>query len=95
MSLKLKNGDKVLVRTGNPTGHCRTPAYLRGKTGIIHRKLGKFKNPEQLAYGKSGKPKLILYQVRFEQTAVWPKYGGAPRDTLLVDIFEHWLEAAT
>lgn len=94
MSLELKPEDKVLVRTGDPSGHCRTPAYLRGKPGVIHRKLGQFRNPEQLAYGKDGKPKLNLYQVRFEQKTLWPQYDGPAKDTLIADIFEHWLEAA-
>lgn len=90
----LAEGERVLVRTGNPEGHCRTPTYLRGKAGVIHRYYGEFKNPETLAYGKDGRPAQNLYQVRFAQHEIWPGYGGAPGDTLVADIYEHWLEAA-
>ncbi|MBI3992924.1 MAG: nitrile hydratase subunit beta, partial [Candidatus Lambdaproteobacteria bacterium] len=34
-----------------------------------------------------------LYTVRFAQRDLWPDYGGQPHDTLVADIFEHWLEA--
>ncbi len=53
---------------------------------------GAFKNPERLAIGKDGLPKKVLYQVRFKQTEVWPDYEGLASDTLLLDIYEHWLE---
>lgn len=95
MAAEFQTGERVRVRTGDPPGHCRTPAYLRGKTGVIHRWLGDFKNPEQLAYGKDGKPRLPLYQVRFRQPDLWHPYGGPAGDTLLADIFEHWLERPT
>ena len=90
--MELKAGDRVRVRAGASTGHCRTPTYLRGMSGVVHRRLGKFRNPEQLAYGKDGKPELHLYQVKFEQDVLWPAYKGGPRDTLLADIYETWLE---
>ena len=32
-------------------GHVRTPWYCRGKTGEVERICGRFRNPEQLAYG--------------------------------------------
>ena len=94
MGLELKAGDRVTVRAGESTGHCRTPTYLRGRSGVVHRKLGRFRNPEQLAYGKDGKPELNLYQVHFEQAQLWPDYKGGPRDSLIVDIYENWLEPA-
>lgn len=92
MGLELKPGDPVIVRAGESTGHCRTPTYLRGRRGVVHRKLGRFRNPEQLAYGRDGKPELNLYQVRFEQEQLWPGYRGGPRDSLIADIYENWLE---
>ena len=30
--------------------------------------------------------------VRFDQTKVWKPYADSPKDTLLIDIYEHWLE---
>ena len=92
MALELKSGDRVRVRAGTSTGHCRTPTYLRGMDGVVFRKLGRFRNPEQLAYGKDGKPELNLYQIKFEQGRIWSEYKGGARDSLLADIYETWLE---
>ncbi len=91
---KFKPGDPVRVRAGFPPGHIRTPAYIRGKIGRVEELHGTFRNPESLAFGGDGLPKRSLYQVRFPQTEVWGRYAGSPRDTLYVDIYEHWLEPA-
>jgi nitrile hydratase len=91
---KFKPGDPVRVRTGHPPGHIRTPAYIRGKTGRVAAVHGAFRNPESLAFGGEGLPKLPLYLVGFAQAEVWDRYVGSPRDTLYVDIYEHWLEPA-
>ena len=87
-------GQRVRVRKVDSPGHIRTPHYVRGKTGVIERFVGHFKNPEELAYGRSGLPLKALYRVRFVQSHVWPDYAGAPSDTLDIDLYEHWLEAA-
>ena len=86
-------GDKVLVHNIHPPGHVRTPYYIRGKSGYIERVLGRFANPEELAYGRDGLPKKPLYNVRFFQTSVWVDYLGAESDTIDVEIYEHWLMA--
>ena len=91
---KFKPGDRVRVRTDNRPGHIRTPLYIRGKVGSVERVHGEFRNPETLAYGKDGLPKRPLYLVGFHQGDVWQKYATAPKDTLYVDIYEHWLEPA-
>ena len=75
-----------------PPGHIRTPVYIRGKGGAIVREFGAFKNPELLALSKDGLPKKTLYEVRFRQADLWPDYAGPGGDTLLVDLYEHWLE---
>ena len=54
-----KVGDFVRIKNLHPPGHRRTPSYVRGKTGVIERYCGEFKNPEELAYGFSGMPKRI------------------------------------
>ena len=84
-------GERVLVRQVDSPGHIRTPHYIRGKTGTIERFVGFFKNPEELAYGRSGQPMRALYRVRFVQSQVWPDYAGAAGDTLDIDLYEHWL----
>ncbi len=87
-------GDKVSVRAAFPPGHVRTPFFVRGKSGRVTEVLGPYRNPEELAYGRSGEPALPLYRVVFETSDLWDDYQGAPRDTTVVDIYEHWLDAA-
>jgi nitrile hydratase len=94
MSARFRTGDAVAVRAAYPPGHIRTPYYIRGKRGVIERLCGEFANPEELAFGRDGLPKRALYRVRFQQAHVWPDYGGAPEDTVDIEIFEHWLEPA-
>ncbi len=69
--------------------HIRTPHYLRGKPGRVVRRLGAFPNPEDLAFGRPA-ARVPLYHVAFDATAIWPE--PRHRDTLLVEVFEHWLE---
>ena len=85
-------GEQVRIRNSNPPGHRRTPFYVKGKTGVIERYCGDFKNPEELAYGFDGLPKRELYRVRFKQTHLWQEYEGPDDDTLDLEIYDHWLE---
>lgn len=94
---RFQPGDKVRIRIGAPPGHFRTPVYIQGKVGVIEAIHGAYRNPESLAYGKDGLPKQFLYLVRFDQADIWEEYAFSPRDTLLrdtllIDIYEHWLE---
>ncbi len=79
------------VRADMPPGHVRTPAYLRGKTGWVERKLGPFPNPEELAYGHPGTA-LDLMRVRFTMAEVWGPKTAFPKDTIDAEIYTHWLE---
>ena len=92
MERKFNPGDTVRVIERNQPGHVRTPLYVRGKVGVIERVVGSFPNPETLAYGQSGLPYKMLYRVNFEQTTLWPDYDGQPKDSLEIEIYEHWLE---
>ena len=85
-------GDRVRVRKVDAPGHIRTPYYIRGQEGDVERICGFFRNPEELAYGRSGNPPRALYRVRFPQYRVWPDYKGPRHDTVDIDIYEHWLE---
>jgi nitrile hydratase len=76
-----------------PPGHIRTPAYLRGRTGIVERTLGAFGNPEQLAYGVPA-ARQQLYRVRFTMAEIWGDAAENPDDTLDAEIYAHWLEPA-
>jgi hypothetical protein len=71
--------------------HIRTPYYVRGATGRIVRHLGDFANPEDLAFARPA-ARQPLYHVRFDQPMIWQE--GVAGDELLLEIFQHWLEAA-
>ena len=94
MNARFGPGDTVRVRAAFPPGHVRTPFFVRGKTGRVSEILGPYRNPEELAYGRSGEPALALYRVIFETADLWDDYQGAARDTTVVDVYENWLESA-
>jgi len=94
MTTRFAPGDRVRVRWAHPPGHIRTPYYVRGKTGVIERICGSFRNPEELAYARDGRPARPLYRVHFDQRTLWPGYQGRAKDGVEVEIFEHWLEPA-
>ena len=89
------SGDRVRVRDDWPETrgpcHIRTPHYLRGLTGTVVRPLGAFPNPERLAFAQPAERR-PLYHVRFDQKPVWG--DGRQGDTLLVELYGHWLEKA-
>jgi nitrile hydratase len=85
-------GTRVRVRELEVRGHMRTPGYVKGKVGRVAHVHGAYRNPETLAYGGDGLPERPLYLVAFEQRELWG--AGAPRDTLYLDLYEHWLEPA-
>jgi len=88
----LPAGTPVLIRKQPPEVHCRTPFYLRGVKGEIAEVRGRFRDPSLLAFHKPGLPMRVLYRVRFKQKDVWPDYTGGPNDTVVADIFEHWID---
>ena len=94
MAAKFKPGDRVRIRVDAPPRHIRTPAYVQGKIGEVERVHGAFRNPETLAHGGDGLPRQTLYLIRLDQRHVWETYPASPQDTLLIDIYEHWLEPA-
>jgi nitrile hydratase len=94
MSARYAPGTTVVVDQRFPEGHIRTPYYCRGKSGVVERVCGAFRNPETLAFGGDGMPKRPLYRVRFRQTDLWPDYVGDRDDTVEIEIYEHWLRPA-
>ena len=88
-------GARVRVRDAHPERlapmHIRTPHYVRGRTGTVARVLGAYANPEALAFARPGEPRM-LYHVLFDQAPIWNE--GEAGDTVLIEIFEHWLEEA-
>ncbi|MGH6814201.1 MAG: SH3-like domain-containing protein [Hyphomicrobiaceae bacterium] len=94
MSAHFKPGDVVTVDDRPALGHCRTPWYVRGRSGVVAEVQGLFRDPERLAYHRPGLPAQVFYKVRFRQTDLWPTYKGAASDRLDVDIADNWLKPA-
>ncbi|HVE20941.1 MAG TPA: SH3-like domain-containing protein [Acidocella sp.] len=91
----LAPGQIVRVRDDWPEArgpvHIRTPHYLRGRIGTIRDVLGRFANPEDLAFARPA-PSLTLYHVAFDPASLW---GDATAgDEILVELYESWLEEA-
>ena len=88
-------GQRVRVKDDWPETrgpcHIRTPHYIRGMHGTVVRPLGRFANPEDLAFARPAAQR-DLYHVRFDQPAIWQE--GHAGDEVVVEVFEHWLEAA-
>jgi nitrile hydratase len=98
MTARFAPGDAVRVRNDWPEAqaarsgtrvHIRTPHFLRGAAGTIERAIGAFANPEDLAFARPAALR-PLYQVKFVQRELFP--NGAAGDTLVADLYEHWLE---
>jgi nitrile hydratase len=79
-------GDRVQVKHENTAGNPRTPAYVRGKRGIVTALHGSIVNP--LDHAGVYPP---VCSVRFPAREL---FGGTSRDTLSVDLHEDWLAPA-
>ena len=91
MTARFAIGQRVRIADRDPVVHNRTPAYARGKVGVVCRVCRAFGQPELLAYGGSGEPAQTLYRVHVAQRELWPERAESS-DTLEIEIFEHWLE---
>jgi nitrile hydratase subunit beta len=96
MTGRFAAGERVRVRLAWPEDgptqvHIRTPGYLRGHTGVVEAMVGAFPNPEDLAFGRPGLPAKPLYRVVFRHDELWP---ARSTDSVMADIYEHWLEPA-
>eukprot|EP00475_Leptophrys_vorax_P040249 TRINITY_DN7434_c0_g1_i1.p1 TRINITY_DN7434_c0_g1~~TRINITY_DN7434_c0_g1_i1.p1 ORF type:complete len:491 (-),score=119.06 TRINITY_DN7434_c0_g1_i1:1426-2898(-) len=89
-------GDYVKVKHENMKNrwrkpHLRTPGYVFGVIGQISDVIGKFGNPEFLAFRRPA-GKMTLYRVKFQQRHLWEGYHENNRDSVEVDVFHSWLE---
>jgi nitrile hydratase len=97
--VKFKMGDTVHVlpeshksRWRKP--HLRVPGYLHGSTGVVERYCGTFTNPEGTAFNLMAKDrKQPLYRVRFNMSEVWPEFNEDSKDSVDVEVYQHWLDA--
>lgn len=93
MMSRFQVGRTIRVLDLNKAGHVRIPAYIRGHTGTVVQFCGLFLNPEDLAIGNTGGLVVACYRVEFRQVDLWTDYDNGPHDTLVTEIYEHWMEA--
>lgn len=81
--------DRVRVVVMHPSGHTRSPRYVRGRAGTVHEHYGGHVFPDANAAGtETG---VHLYGVRFEAEALWGN-DAAGKDAVYVDLWETYLE---
>lgn len=92
----LQPGDRVQIRDAWPEAdgpaHVRTPHYVRGRHGTVLRALGAFPDPGDLAFARPAPPR-ALYHVLVDLETIWP--GSRTRDSVLIELYGHWLEKVT
>jgi len=81
---QLEPGDRAKVKLENTEGNPRTPAYIRGKTGVVVSLHGRIANPTD---HRGIYPPLCT--LLFDVADV---FGGDRQDKLYVDLHEDWLD---
>jgi nitrile hydratase beta subunit len=85
-------GQAVVARNLHPVGHTRVPRYVRGRRGAVAIDHGVFVLPDTHAAGQGEHPQHV-YSVRFTARELWGP-DASPRDTVHVDLWDDYLEAA-
>jgi nitrile hydratase len=80
-------GDRVRVRNDHPSGHTRSPRYVRGVEGSVVTERGTFSLPDAGAHGREATGP--VYSVRFDPADIWGEEAEA--DDLRVDLWESYL----
>jgi nitrile hydratase subunit beta len=86
-------GASVRARNLHPKAHLRLPGYAKGKSGIIERHYGAYAHPRDRAHGMKDVPE-HLYSVAFTASELWGPDAEAANDTVYIDLFEDYLQAA-
>ncbi len=84
-------GDAVRARNMHPRTHTRLPGYVRAKTGTVVAWHGAHVFPDSNAEHDDENPQ-HLYSVSFRATVLWGP-DAPERDSVILDLFEPYLEA--
>ena len=84
-------GDKVMVVAVRTPGHTRCPAYVRGKKGAVRLVYALAFYPELRAHSNVKRCE-HTYAVEFAAADLWS--DGDPSQTVLVELFESYLDSA-
>jgi nitrile hydratase len=86
-------GDAVVVRDIHPPGHTRVPRYVRGKRGEVVHVAPRFLFPDLAGHGIHAHRE-PTYHVEFSARDLWTD-ATASRESVIVDLWESYLEAAS
>jgi nitrile hydratase subunit beta len=89
---RYRPGDAVRTRNIHPLTHTRLPRYARDNQGVVVALHGAHVVPDSNAQFQGENPQ-PLYTVKFEARALWGD-AASPRDTVCLDLWEDYLEAA-
>ncbi len=95
MTTKFQTGDNIRISSRFEPRHHRIPAYVKGQTGFVKQVLSPQGKPELLAYQKQTDEPVTVYRINLKQTDLWPDYSGSSKDSLEIEVYEHWLEPTT
>lgn len=84
MTYRYRIGDRVKVKRHSLEGNPRTPAYVRGKEGMIVAVHGRIEN---LIDHRGVYPPLYTLEFSLQDL-----FAGSSSDKVWVDIHEEWLE---
>ena len=89
-------GDQIRTRSHNGNrfvagGHTRLPEYVRGRMGHIVACRGAHVFPDSNAHSLGESPEW-LYSVEFTASELWGPMAESANDTVLLDLWESYLE---
>jgi nitrile hydratase subunit beta len=85
-------GDWLRVKDRHPRGHTRAPRYVRGRRGQVLRVSRRFELPDLAGHALPA-PQEPTYHVEFAARELWGD-GAEPRESVIVDLWESYLEPA-
>jgi nitrile hydratase len=85
-------GDRVVVRDIEPVGSAHLPLFVRGKTGIVDRRLPDMALHDAPGAAEEGAGQAV-YSVRFAARALWGS-DAPPKDSVTFSIWRGYLQPA-
>ncbi len=93
---RFRPGDRVRLRPVTTPGHTRAVRYAQGRFGTVEAHRGCHVLPDHSAHADAAGEHVgaHLYSVSFTADELWGAWAS-PHDTVRVDLWEPYLEAAT
>ncbi|MEU5041582.1 SH3-like domain-containing protein [Streptomyces griseorubiginosus] len=85
-------GQRVRVRAADPPHHTRAPRYVRGHAGVVRIVQDPCPLPDDEARRRRPVRVLPVYTIAFAAADLWACSPADPRDEVLCDLWECYLE---